>query len=315
MADVAIDKAAGIIMSEQPKFSVAIKNLISVLVARSQVVSHDNATDGTNSVPKAGSGNVLDSNVLLLQYTKVAQVFLKELSLCGSHDVVEWGVMNPQGSDQGGFDRIDQLTKYKVCFGLRKQVLEKGEKVSKYFGKSLILWTNSWSMLREAVESKMKEDMNSHIPQERVQLFLDTLAKSLKILPPSTCDEKESNSKENVDTETEGVEPASDTIDDTSNTDKMGEDIEKSKATPTTSHVFDSIIEASNEDQDDSDLIWATNTTSFNQILAERQQQRKQAVREYQRNMEEYRALTAQLQGVGDAGNIGSDRVEELPDK
>ena len=37
-------------------------------------------------------------------------------------------------------------------------------------------------MLREAVESKMKEDMNSHIPQERVQLFLDTLAKSLKIL-------------------------------------------------------------------------------------------------------------------------------------
>lgn len=159
-ADVAEDKVlrdlADQVKNETPRITDAVKNFMSLLIAKS-------FTD-------------TDFNAAII--TACSKTLLFEAQRFVLPTIEEFLVKHPQGADQTGEERIDEVCRYKVIYALREQLkATQDQKISKFFGKSFFKWSKCWPELRQSVESNLMRDQN--ISEEYVTLFLNMFEHSI----------------------------------------------------------------------------------------------------------------------------------------
>lgn len=145
------------VLSENPKIDSAIKNLLSILISK---FYHDDETPMDYSSSMA-----------------CAKIFLKTLNKYQLTETNEYFSNYKQEEKQSGIERIDEICKYKVILALHKDCLNKTEKISKRFGKSYFLWTNSWSSLKKLILDDSEAE--SMISFDAINLFLNLFEQSL----------------------------------------------------------------------------------------------------------------------------------------
>lgn len=150
-----LEQVAATLLEETPKIDIAAKNFIAYYVGK-QVASFPEAL-------------------------RVMQSVLRHLQKAELLPLIEWLDAVPQGENQTGIDRIDQVTKYKVVLSLRKRIAHKGSRVSKTFGKSFFTDTNIWPRVRAACLSELGDS-------EVTACMLDTFERSFLSF---SCESKE----------------------------------------------------------------------------------------------------------------------------
>jgi hypothetical protein len=125
-----LEQVMSTLLEETPKIDVAAKNFIAYYV-----------------------GNQAASSAEGMSFTeglRIIQSLLRHLQSTDLLPLNAWLDAVPQGDDQTGIDRIDQVAKYKVIYSLRKRIEASGTRVSKTFGLSYFVDTNIWPRVRAA---------------------------------------------------------------------------------------------------------------------------------------------------------------------
>lgn len=146
------------LMQGTPKLDVVFKNLISLCVARSQVVADD-----TLSVENS---------------LAIVRVVLKKLQAQSLPEAAQWGTLHTQADNQTADARILQLMRYKVARLLHNRTVERGAKVYKVFGVQYLLWTQCW----DAVRAASIADRPAAIQEDTFANFLDTFESALRLM-------------------------------------------------------------------------------------------------------------------------------------
>ena len=128
-AESILEKETEMLLSEQPKIDVSIKNFIAYFMGQ-QATSPG---DCKGSLPEV---------------VKICQTLLKHIQSIELPPTSIWGEQVPQGDSQSSFDRMNQITRYKVIHMIRKRTIDNGNKISKIFGFSYIKDTGIWSKLK-----------------------------------------------------------------------------------------------------------------------------------------------------------------------
>lgn len=151
-------KLAQEVQQELPTIYVSVKNLIACAMGK----SYDEPAE-----PRIQPQNVMTCAKYLLQVIRSEPL----------PDIEKFCIDNPQPEEQMGFDRLDDICKYKVIYALRYKAEEKGGKITRLFGKSYIKWSKMWNVFRRNTEELLRE--NTHIPMEEIDFFLQTYENSL----------------------------------------------------------------------------------------------------------------------------------------
>jgi len=226
------DKEVQILVEESPKLDASMKNLLALLSAKSLE---------------------LEDPIPLNELLSCARCVLKQLNAYELVDVVSFGSKHPQGA-MTALDRIDQLRYYKVVLALWQKSKEMNAKVSKLFGKSFIKWSCCWKDIRLAIVNDSPQD----VPDDVLQLFLDTFEISLElsVTEQSGLVETPDNGADIVPIPNEQEQDAINTV------------LRSLAVNPKPVKKLSPSI-------DDKDLIWAAN---FKDALAERRFKREQKV-------------------------------------
>lgn len=145
------------LMDGTPKLQDVFKNLVSICVARSQL------TDDALSIEAT---------------LAMVRIILAQLQAHELPEAANWGQLHPQGEDQSGESRINELTRYKVARLLRNRAVANAAKVYKLFGVKYLLWTRCWPAVREAC-------LTARPPSVEEDIFvnlLDTFQAALQLM-------------------------------------------------------------------------------------------------------------------------------------
>jgi hypothetical protein len=153
-AEEILDRQVDDLVAEQPKLSAAATNLFCIRLGQAATDAH------MVTVPRE---TILES----------ARVFLKAISELELLDRTAYATANPQPESQTASDRMDQLTRYKVIHALFQKCKEPGStmKASKVFGRSFFEGTNCFSMVRDLVMVKVKDQPDS--VKDEIGAFLE----------------------------------------------------------------------------------------------------------------------------------------------
>jgi hypothetical protein len=143
------------LQDELPRISDAVKNLMALLMAQSFV-----DTDFSSTV-----------------IAVCAKALLYELQHFDLVSLEEFCEIYPQQDQQLAVSRLDEVCRYKVVLAARQRLSTvQSAKVSKYFGKSFVVWSRCWSSLRLKVEQNLS---SQGIGEDFVKIFLNVFEDSL----------------------------------------------------------------------------------------------------------------------------------------
>lgn len=201
MAEEELRAKADALLLETPKVDAAVKNLLAVQIGRVQVLQVRGKIHTIGSSGLEVLEELEDCDPMVLQ--KLCGLILREINAHELEDPLEWASRNPQGQDQPGLDRIDQISSYKALHFVwtkskkhqdnqsnNNQDARRAAKVTKLFGRSMLetIWPD--------VRPKILEKGTSLASQAIVEKLLDNL------LPQ---DDIASNSKPSASAELRGV--------------------------------------------------------------------------------------------------------------
>lgn len=149
------------LQQEQPKIADAAKNVISFLVGVGTTASQTDLDMGKILITMEDA--VVCAKVLL----KCIQEVIKQLP----DDSAEYFAMHPQGEEQSGSDRLDQIIRYKTIILLRNRVQSANLSVNKFFGKSLLLWTNTWAAISSLALASKPSTLSARVMEEFLNAF------------------------------------------------------------------------------------------------------------------------------------------------
>ena len=142
-------------MEEKPKIDRAMKNYMSILMARER----------SSEIMKSTSTS------FVLQAARLIMLRIKRINLVSP---IEYGKLCPQRKDQTAVERLDEISNYKVYFALFQRI-KGNEKASpnRLFGRSLInfLIKNPILKFKESVLNDAKEKFDDD--EEKLVLFKD----------------------------------------------------------------------------------------------------------------------------------------------
>ena len=155
------DRFTLLAQQNKPLIDAALKNLLSVLIAR----------DSLQFSPQT--------------VLPCARLLIKKINAFTLVGPVEWGSLHPQQSSQSALERIEELTKYNVICSLRGLCIAKGGSICKLFGRSYLLWTGIWTEIKEGIitelaNQKENSTLHSDINTEVMTVFLDCFTQSLQ---------------------------------------------------------------------------------------------------------------------------------------
>jgi hypothetical protein len=156
-----VTEYAKLLQDEQPKIGSAVKNVISLVLARSLTASPSDIFRTTNV--EISPNSALTCGRALLQGIQAYELV----------DHLTWGHKFPQDEEQTGEGRIDDIVRYKCVYRLRSMALSKGGKISQLFGRSYLKWTRAWPEIRSTIQ------LPSGVTQDELDLFLRTFELSL----------------------------------------------------------------------------------------------------------------------------------------
>jgi len=176
------------LMNDQPSIDEALKNTISLLVAKSMTTSEDKIANGEC---------LITADVALA----CARFISKSINGSDLSSLECWIKENPQGDDQLAVDRIEEITRMKVCKFLYDKVKssatkDPNAKITKLFGRKFIVYTKTW----DAITAKVLEDCEGMINLQEIEYFLSTFKQSID-LESITSDPEILNSSTLVDTQ------------------------------------------------------------------------------------------------------------------
>ena len=262
------DTDIALLVGEEPKLDSVLKNLIALMSAKSSLQLENFEVDVIQPME-------------LLGCARLVSKALNGVDLAA--DVVEWGASHPQGEDQTGIDRMDELQHYKVARALCQKASSAGGKITKLFGKSFLLWSGAWKKIREEAVRNATIETN----MDNLNSFLDCIERVI-----DTPKGEQTNLKSE---KSEKSETPSDTTANTNTNASVTEGTLKEKLAPET----------------DDDLIWAKD---FNSALTARRAERQKKVEV----AKDWVAPTPEEEEGGGGGGgekVEVDtRVEELPD-
>ena len=141
MSSVESSNVARRLMDEKPKIDRAMKNYMSILMARERSSERTKVT----------------TTAFLLQSARLVMSRIKQVHLVAP---IEYGKLCPQKKDQTALDRMDEISNYKIYFALYQKI-KANEKASpnRLFGRSYIefLLKNPILKFKEAVLNDAKK--------------------------------------------------------------------------------------------------------------------------------------------------------------
>ncbi len=156
-------------MNDHPSIDDALKNTISLLVAKSMTMSEDKIENGEC---------IIKADVALA----CARFISKNINGLDLSSVESWIKENPQGDDQLATDRIDEVTRMKVCKFLYDKVklsagTDTNAKITKLFGRKFIVYTKTW----DRIAVKVLESCEGMINLQEIEYFLTTFKQSIDL--------------------------------------------------------------------------------------------------------------------------------------
>ena len=153
MSSVESSDVARRLMEEKPKIDRAMKNYMSILMARERSSERTKVT----------------TTAFLLQSARLVMSRIKQVHLVSP---IEYGKLCPQKKDQTALDRMDEISNYKIYFALYQKI-KANEKASpnRLFGRSYIqfLLKNPILKFKEAVLNDAKKRFDGD--DEKFELF------------------------------------------------------------------------------------------------------------------------------------------------
>ena len=156
--DTVTEKLVLEVQSDLPTIYTSVKNLIAYLLGK----NFESPLD-----PQISSTHVMTC----------AKYLLEAIRTCHLPDLEQFCVEQPQPQEQSGIDRLDDVCKYKVIYGLREKALAKDGKITRLFGRKYIVWSKCWSLIKAQATSLIQA--NSKVPLEEIELFIIAYETSL----------------------------------------------------------------------------------------------------------------------------------------
>lgn len=151
------------IRSDLPKIDVSIKNLLSVILGKSQLDA------GSSKVDSISSHYLMD----------YAKLFLSCLQNTTLLDVMEYCAAFPQVESQSASDRLDEVCRYKAYFAYREHAVSSGQKVSKFFGRGYFIETKVWPRIKSIFLERLESGEFPKLTVGEGRQFLDLYEKSI----------------------------------------------------------------------------------------------------------------------------------------
>lgn len=126
------------LQQEQPSIYLSVKNLCAFVLGSNLHVECTSSDNRCIVRPL--------SSTLVMQ---LAKVLLQNISNYELPPVSEYSTTFPQGASQPALDRLDEIGKYKAVHQLRGMAVKGGGKVTWLFGKSYLLWSRCWPLIRQ----------------------------------------------------------------------------------------------------------------------------------------------------------------------
>lgn len=116
---------------EIPKIDVSLKNLMSVLLGKTQQ-------------DLLGKVDVISAQYLM----DYAKLFLNVLQNETMLPILDFAAQFPQSSGQTADQRLDEICRYKAFFAYREHATQNNQKISKLFGRSYYTATRIWERIK-----------------------------------------------------------------------------------------------------------------------------------------------------------------------
>jgi hypothetical protein len=173
------DDRANELMTDEPKIDAAVKNHLAKVFAESLTAPEQ----GAKSLPSGSSSSDTNEAVPPIDpaiYRKLAGVLLREINAFSLLPPTEWGGAHPQGKEQTGMARMEQLGDYKVYHLLLQRVKTNNGKPTKFFGRLFLqfVFTEICASLITGPEAATK---CRGVSAEVVKRYLDEIGSSFDV--------------------------------------------------------------------------------------------------------------------------------------
>ncbi len=116
---------AGFLLNEMPKIDTAVKNLLATKIGQHRTKEPSvKEMFGDKAKVLGENGNWVsatdkqDEQVPLdpMEIQKIGGALLRTINQHELEDPISWATSNPQGNEQGGMERIEEISRYKVVY-------------------------------------------------------------------------------------------------------------------------------------------------------------------------------------------------------
>mmetsp|Transcript_20145 Transcript_20145/g.35805 ORF Transcript_20145/g.35805 Transcript_20145/m.35805 type:complete len:254 (-) Transcript_20145:42-803(-) len=152
MAEADLLQRATRLLQEQPKVGAAMKNLMAVQLGRIQANQMQSKVHVIGEDGVEVREDLDDLDVMVLQ--KLCALVLRTINSFDLASPSDWAEANPQGENQNGLDRMDQIAQYKVVHMVWSKAKSNDAKVTKQIGSSALrlCWPQLRPVIIDAIE-------------------------------------------------------------------------------------------------------------------------------------------------------------------
>ena len=115
-------------VEERPKIDTAVKNFMSYITALKVSANHNDAILEPSVLDKINLTHIMALSRYVLNGINTESLLPEPL---------QFGIRYPQGEEQTGSDRLDELFKYRVAYMVGKKIREQGGKRTRLFGEQM----------------------------------------------------------------------------------------------------------------------------------------------------------------------------------
>mmetsp|Transcript_3851 Transcript_3851/g.5084 ORF Transcript_3851/g.5084 Transcript_3851/m.5084 type:complete len:279 (-) Transcript_3851:139-975(-) len=174
--DGLFDQRAASFQSDTPFLSEAMKSYLTIQMAqeltRVPEVTHMRNGKNLGTTNPSSYSNTTQEELLCC-----ARVILKHINTYQIPSESEWALQFPQREDEGGLDRIESVTDFRVARALSAHVTKSGGKLTKFFGQRYLKATHCWTKeLQDIIRADL---IGQRIDEVGVDAFLDGWAKAV----------------------------------------------------------------------------------------------------------------------------------------
>lgn len=147
---------------ETPKIDVSLKNLVSVLLGKTQQ-------------DLIGKVDVISTQYLM----DYAKLFLNILQTETLLPTLDFAAKFPQSSGQTADQRLDEICQYKAFFAYREHATTNNKKVSKLFGQSYFTSTRVWERIKASFLLRLESGEKKMLTVGEGTIFIELYEKSI----------------------------------------------------------------------------------------------------------------------------------------